>query len=156
MLRPEAGQTAPAVLWQAKGKNEKNSLALQSIISTPFLENDCIYGVCSYGQLRALKAENGERLWETFAATGGKEMRWANAFLVKNGDLFFVPNEQGDLIIAKLSAKGYEEISRANLLKPTNTAAGRPVVWSHPAFANRCVYARNDEEIVCASLAEKP
>jgi hypothetical protein len=26
-------------------------------------------------------------------------------------------------------------------------------VWSHPAFAHRCVYARNDKEILCASLA---
>jgi outer membrane protein assembly factor BamB len=26
------------------------------------------------------------------------------------------------------------------------------VVWSHPAYANRCVFARNDQEIVCASL----
>jgi hypothetical protein len=38
-------------------------------------------------------------------------------------------------------------------LKPTNRMAGRPVVWSHPAFANRCMYARNDQEIVCVKLA---
>jgi hypothetical protein len=27
------------------------------------------------------------------------------------------------------------------------------VNWSHPAYANRHIYARNDEEIICASLA---
>jgi len=27
------------------------------------------------------------------------------------------------------------------------------VVWSHPAFANKSMFARNDEEIVCVSLA---
>jgi len=27
------------------------------------------------------------------------------------------------------------------------------VCWSHPAFAYRCVFARNDREVVCASLA---
>jgi hypothetical protein len=27
------------------------------------------------------------------------------------------------------------------------------VVWSHPAFAGRCVFARNDKELVCVSLA---
>jgi hypothetical protein len=27
------------------------------------------------------------------------------------------------------------------------------VVWSHPAFANRCVDARNDQEIVGVNLA---
>jgi hypothetical protein len=112
--------------------------------------------VCSYGQLRCLKADTGERIWETLKATtpDGKEMRWANAFIVKNGDRFFLFNEKGDLIIAKLSPKGYEEVSRAHLLEPTNTAAGRDVLWSHPAFANRSMYARNDQEIISVSLAE--
>ena len=32
-------------------------------------------------------------------------------------------------------------------------AFGRDVVWSHPAYADKCVFARNDKEIVCASLA---
>ena len=86
--------------------------------------------------------------------TGGSEARWANAFIIKNGDRFFLFNEKGDLIIAKLSPSGYEEISRAHLLEPTNTAEKRYVVWSHPAFANRSVYARNDKEIVCALLAK--
>ncbi len=83
-------------------------------------------------------------------------MRWGNAFLVPQGDRTFLFNEKGDLIIARLTPKGYEEISRANILEPTNTMApppGRRVLWSHPAFANRCCYARNDREIVCVSLA---
>ena len=121
----------------------------------PFIQDGHIYGVCSYGQLRCLKLETGERLWETMAATtGGPLVRWANAFIIKNADRFFLANEQGDLIIAKLSPKGYEEISRATLLKPTTTDPRRPVVWSHPAFANKCVFMRNDEEIICASLAK--
>jgi hypothetical protein len=27
------------------------------------------------------------------------------------------------------------------------------VVWSHPSYADKCVFAINDREIVCASLA---
>ena len=93
----------------------------------PFLEDGYIYGVCSYGQLRCLKADTGERVWETFqATTSGEPVRWANAFIVKNGERFFLFNEKGDLIIAKLSPRGYEEISRAHLLEPTGTPrAGR-------------------------------
>ena len=72
---------------------------------------------------------------------------------MKHGGRLFLFNEKGDLIIAKLSRQGYEEISRANLLQPDNPSAGRAVVWSHPAFANRSLYAQNDQEIVCASLA---
>ena len=32
-------------------------------------------------------------------------------------------------------------------------AGGSKVIWSHPAFANRRLYARNDHEIICVSLA---
>jgi hypothetical protein len=67
-------------------------------------------------------------------------------------------NERGELIIAKLSPAGFEEISRAKLLEPTTDQLPRReggVCWSHPAFANRCVYARSDKELVCASLAKE-
>lgn len=67
----------------------------------------------------------------------------------------FIANELGELILAELSPEEYREISRAKLLEPTNRDAGRPVVWSHPAFANRSVYWRNDKELVCASLANE-
>jgi hypothetical protein len=60
------------------------------------------------------------------------------------------------LIIAKLSPKGYEEISRAQVLDPTTAQLPQRggVCWSHPAFANRCLFARNDKELICVSLAE--
>ncbi len=154
MMRLDPAKPAATKLWASKKASEKETDALHSIIATPFLEDGFIYGVCSYGQLRCLKAETGERVWETLAATtNGKPVRWATAFLVKNGARFFLFNEKGDLIIAKLTPGGYEEISRAHLLDPTNSDPGRPVVWSHPAFANRSVYARNDKELVCVSLA---
>jgi outer membrane protein assembly factor BamB len=124
--------------------------------STPFLEDGMIYGNdCQTGNLRGVKLENGERLWDTYApTTGGRDrVSHGTAFLVKNGDRFFLFNEKGELIIARLSPKGYEEVSRCKLLEPTGDAFGRHVVWSHPAFAGRCVFARNDKELVCASLA---
>jgi outer membrane protein assembly factor BamB len=72
---------------------------------------------------------------------------------VAQGGRYFLFNEQGDLLIARLTPERYEEVSRVRLLEPNNHDARRPVVWSHPAFANRNIYARNDAEIVCASLA---
>jgi len=56
---------------------------------------------------------------------------------MEHGDRFFLANERGDLIIARLSPKVYQEISRAHLIEPTGEAAGRPGVWSHSAFARR-------------------
>jgi len=154
MMRCATDRPDAKLLWRGQSNSEMKTDGLHSIISTPFLEDGHIYGVCSYGQLRCLKAQTGERLWETFAATtDGHPVRWANAFLIKNGEVFFLPNEQGDLIIAQLSPEGYKELSRAHLLDPLNRDPGRRVVWSHPAFANRCVYTRNDQEIASFSLA---
>src|SRR5262249_24256758 len=159
MLRFESKASKPVVLWKGKSQSEQpdRTDGLHSIMPTPFLKDGYVYGVCSYGQLRCLKAETGERIWETLAATGGQQERWGNAFLTEQGDRFFLFNEKGDLIIARLSPRGYEEIDRAHILEPTNHMAGRPVVWSHPAFANRSMYVRNDKEIVCVALAaERP
>jgi outer membrane protein assembly factor BamB len=158
MLKLAGDRPAASVLWKGKSNSEQPRLTdgLHSIMPTPFIKDGYIYGVCSYGQLRCLKADTGERIWETLRATGSEQTpaeRWANVFLVAQGDRFFLFNEKGDLIIARLTPKGYDEIGRAHLLEPTNRMVDRPVVWTHPAFANRSVFARNDKEIICASLA---
>jgi outer membrane protein assembly factor BamB len=156
MLRMDPDKPAATVEWRTEKMDEKNTTHLNAVMCTPFLQSGYIYGVCSYGQLRCLKIQTGERVWETFkATTSGRPVRWANAFIVWNGDRFFLFNELGDLIMARMTPLGYQEISRAHLLEPTGNAAGRPVVWSHPAFANRHVYARNDKEIICADLSLK-
>lgn len=154
LLRLDSARPAAAAVWQTRQVSESKTTHLNAILCTPFLEDGYIYGVCSYGQLRCLKAATGERLWETFkATTSGEPVRWANAFIVRNGSRFFLFNEKGELIIARLTPKGYEEISRARILEPANSDPGRHVVWSHPAFANRRMYARNDKELVCVDLA---
>ena len=159
MLQLSKDKPGATMLWRGSSNSEKNTDKLHSIISTPVIEDGYIYGVCSFGQLRCLREDTGERVWESFDATGttgdvgGQKDRWRTAFIIKNGKRFFLFNEQGDLIIAHLTPKGYEEVGRAHLLDPTNHNPARGVVWSHPAFANKCIYARNDKEIVCYSLA---
>lgn len=147
-------QTKPAaeVAWRGKPKT-----AVYSCNSTPFLEDGVIYGNdCQTGKLIAAQVADGERLWETYDATGGGSSRISHgtAFIVKHKDRFFLFNEKGDLLLARLSRAGYEELGRFHVLEPTNEAFGRPVVWTHPAFAEKCVFARNDKELVCVSLAE--
>ena len=154
MMQMSKNEPKAEVAWKAKGRNERNTQQLHAIMCTPHLEDGYIYGVCSYGQFRCLKIDTGQRVWESFKPVYGSSGRWANAFLVKHQDRFFIHNEKGELIIAKLSPKGYEEISRAKLIEPTASAQGRQIVWSHPAFANRSIYLRNDKEIRCFSLAK--
>jgi outer membrane protein assembly factor BamB len=152
LLKLAADRPAAEVAWQGT----KNT-AVYPINSTPFLEAGYIYGVCQESELRCVKLQTGERLWETLAPTlGERRGRAGTAFLVKNSDRFFLFNETGYLIIAQLSPKGYKEMGRRQLLEPTGLAFGRDVVWSHPAFANHCIYARNDKELICVSLAASP
>lgn len=159
MLEFQPGQAKPSVLWKGKSNQElpDKTDGLHSIMPTPIFQDGHIYGICSYGELRCLKADTGERVWESLQLTGSKKGpadRWNNAFLVPQGDRYLFFTEKGDLVTGKLSPKGYEETSRQHILDPDNKMArGRLVVWSHPAFANKCVYARNDREIVCVSLA---
>ncbi len=155
LLRFEAGKDEPSIVWATAKMSERDTAHLNCTMNTPFIEDGYVYGACSYGQYRCLRLETGERLWETFAPTSGKSERWGNCFTVKNGNRFFLFSEKGELVIARLSSKGYEEIDRAKVIEPTNTDPGRPVVWCHPAFANRRMYVRNDREMVCVDLAAK-
>jgi outer membrane protein assembly factor BamB len=153
LMRLSPGEPKAQLIWKGRSDNEVKTDGLHCVMGTPVMEDGYIYGVCSYGQLRCLKLDTAERLWETFTPVRGKATRWGTSFIVKNGNRYFLWNELGDLIIAKLSPSGYEEISRAHLMEPTNRDAGRMVVWSHPAFANKSMYARNDQELIRVDLA---
>jgi len=143
-------------LWQRGGPSEKETDALQSIISTPIIRNGYIYGVDSYGELRCLDLRTGDRLWEDLSAV--PRARWATIHFVDHGDDVWMFNERGELIISKLSPKGFTEISRAKLIEPTRDqlpSRRGGVAWAHPAFANRHVFARNDKALVCVDLSAR-
>jgi len=145
------GDGEPKTVGKGNSSSEIRTHGLNSMMSTPLVTENHIFGVCSYGQLRCLDAKTGKRVWETFDATG--HGRWWNAFLVPNGDKVFLHNEQGELIVAELSAEGYKEISRSLLIEPTRPVQRRMTIWSHPAFAMKSVFARNDKEIVRVNLS---
>ena len=158
MLLDLAGQAA-RMLWKGKSDNEVNTDGLHAVINTPVIDGDYIYGICSYGQFRCLNLKTGERIWETMAVTK-ENARWASGIIVRQGDRYFINNDRGELIIAKLSPQSYQEISRTQLIKPTTNSGNRrelgAVNWSHPAYANRHIVARNDEEIISVSLEKQP
>ncbi len=151
LLKLDSKKPAAEVVWRGK-----NDTAVYPANSTPIIDdNGILYGAdCKGGQLRGIDLKTGKRLWESFApTTGTRRGAHGTVYLVKNGDRHVLYSETGDLILAKLSAKGYNEISRTHLLDPTGECFGREVVWSYPAFANKCVFCRNDKELICVSLA---
>lgn len=154
LLKLRQDKLAVEKIWRQMGEDEKNTKALHSIISTPFIRGDHIYGCCSYGQLRCLDLMTGERVWESLDAV--PKARWATIHFIETGNNVWMFNERGELIIADLSPSGFREISRAKLIDPTTSQLPRRggVCWSHPAFADKHVYARNDNELLCANLAK--
>ncbi len=156
-LMVQLGATSPVAqkLWATVGATERNTQALQCMISTPVMRDGYIYGVDSYGELRCLEAATGKRVWEDQTAT--PRARWSNIHMVVQRDRIWMFNERGELVIAKLSPEGFHELSRAKLIEPTTAQLRQRggVCWSHPAFANQHVFARNDKEMVCASLAQE-
>ena len=155
MIDLGADGVTPTVLWTtAPGNNDLKNDSIHSIMPTPIVTDDFIYGISSYGQLRCLKTDTGEMVWETLDATG--KGRWWNAFLIPHGEMsgerVYIANEQGELITAELSGEGYHEISRAKLIEPLQPIQRRMTVWSHPAFALQSVFARNDKELIRVDL----
>jgi outer membrane protein assembly factor BamB len=150
-----ATEPAARVIWRGEPKT-----AVYCANSTPFIAGDVLYGCdCETGFLTAVDLKTGDRLWETGGPTmGSRRGRHGTAFLVRQepseAGRTWLFSETGDLILARLTPEKYEELGRVHLLDPTNECFGREVVWSHPAFANRCIFARNDRELVCGSLAE--
>lgn len=153
VLRVDPERPATTKVWRRQGQSERMTDALHCMISTPYVSDGHVYGVDSYGQFRCLELATGDRLWENAELTA--QERWGNAHLVSNGDRLWVFNELGELIICQVSPKGYTEIDRAKLIRPTlkQLAKRGGVAWSHPAFAERRIFIRNDEEILCADLA---
>jgi outer membrane protein assembly factor BamB len=155
LLQLDPDKPAAEVVWRA-GKNQ----SVFPLNSDPHLRDGVIYGVD--GETSALIAasmEDGARLWSDRSATLAKDAaeraRHGSAFLVHHAaqDQFWIMSETGDLILAQLRKSGYQEIGRQHLLAPTNEAWGRKVLWSHPAFALRSVFARNDREIIRVDLS---
>ncbi len=156
MLEVDPQRLAVTKTWQRRGASAKQSDGLHSLISTPLIIGDYVYGVDGYGEVRCLKAASGERVWEDLTAV--PKARWSTIHAVRNGERVWMFNERGELLITRLSPKGLEIVSRAQLIEPTRDQLNQRggVCWAHPAFAYKHVFARNDEALVCASLERQP
>ena len=153
LLKIDADKLAVEKVWRRKGESERKTDSLHCCISTPLIQGDYIYGVDSYGELRCLELLTGDRVWESLNAV--PKDRWSNIHMVRNEDKIWMFNERGELIISKLSPKGFHEISRTKIIEPTEGQLGQRggVCWSHPAYANKRVYVRNDRELLCIELS---
>ena len=156
LIKLESESPKAKLLWS--DQNPKKAVHCSN--STPMFVDGTIYGTdCIVGALMAVNAKDGSRLWQTFEATDPSEdrmLRHGTAFLTRVGDSdrYFVMSETGDLMMARLTPEKFESLGRFKTVEPTEEAFGRAVVWSHPAYANRTAYIRNDKEIIAVDLTK--
>lgn len=154
LFRLARDRPAVDVVWE-RGRRPRTEDTLHPVIPDPLVMNGLVIGVQTDGELRCLDLMTGKRQWETIEAM---PKAWhATMHLVRageTGDRAWIFTEEGNLILARLTAEKYEELTRARLLQPTleQGPRGRAVTWAHPAFAYRHVFARSDRELVCADL----
>jgi outer membrane protein assembly factor BamB len=150
LLELDPQQPQVKEVWRDRGRD-----AISPVNVQPIIDGDLIFGCDESGDLCCLEIPSGKRLWATPQPVSARRVGSGTAFIVKQGDKYWLFTENGELVIARMDRDGYHEIDRAKLLEATNNAFGRPVVWSMPAFANRHIYVRNDSEIICVDLGAK-
>ncbi len=156
MVRAPHDELTSSQVWRAIGRDEQHTESLHAMIGTPIVMDGYIYGADSYGELRCLNALTGERIWEDLTAV--PKQRWATIHMVQQAgtDRVWMFNERGELLITKLSHNGLTILSRCQVIEPTTVQLPQRggVCWTHPAFAEKSIFVRNDNRIVRASLAK--
>lgn len=149
LLELASDKPAVTALWA-----NENRKGISPVNVQPIVDGDYLYGYDQRGTLYGIRIEDGERVWESNDALGGRPAGTDTAFITRHQNRYFFFTEKGDLIIAKLSPEGYEEIDRAHVIEPTGQAFGRPVVWSAPAYANKTAFIRNDKQLIAVDLSK--
>jgi outer membrane protein assembly factor BamB len=136
-FRLEEGGTRPEMLWQGR--------KLSCLMSTPLYRDGYVYALDRRDGLKCIELRTGTIKWEGVHIT--PKGRNPQATLVWTGEpalmraLIF--NELGELVLARLAPEGYRQLAKVAVIDGT---------WAHPAYADGCVFARNDKEILCLPL----
>jgi outer membrane protein assembly factor BamB len=136
-VRLDARGQNPEVVWEGK--------QLSLLMSTALVRNGHAFALDRFRGLKCIDLRTGSVKWEGEHVTP----RGTNpqASLVWAGEKALILNEKDELLLARLTPEGFRNFGKAAIL------GGQ--VWAHPAYANGCVFARSDAEIVCVPLADK-
>jgi len=153
MLKLSDDKPGVSILWSETVRASRIRL---SDTSTALIQDGLVFCPTSKGQIRCLDAATGKQLWQAERVTqpkGGASIHLTAAPGIPG---VFLCTDEGDLILSQLNASGYKEISRVHLLDSTSDYGAQKMAWAAPACAGRCVFARNDKELVRVSLATAP
>ncbi len=153
-LTLDQDQPAATVAWQTKNTYPKPVEGLNAVMTSLLVRDGHIYGIAGMGELVCQKLATGEIVRTGNEIFGDKPAFCGAVFWVDAGEHVYGLTDQGDFVVLKLTPEKCEVLASAHVLEPTHAARGRRAVWSHPAFAGKHVYLKNDKEIVCLLLAK--
>ena len=153
MLRLHRDQPGASILWP----DELRPLRIYvSDTSTPLLQDGLVFSPTRKGELLCLDAATGKQLWQTNGISESTSGASIHITAVPGIHGAFLFTDRGDLVLCRLTVAGYQELGRSHLLEPTADYGQHKMAWVPPAYSGQRVFARNDKELVCASLAPDP
>lgn len=139
-LKP-AGETFDvSEVWTSHGP----SSVMRNEWQTSILLDDHLYGFDNVGpagpvtHFNCIEIATGKRVWQ--------QQRFGKGNLIAADGKLFISTIKGELIVARVSPKGYEELGRATVIESTRQA---------PALAGGLLYLRDGREIVCLDVRER-
>jgi outer membrane protein assembly factor BamB len=134
------------------------SKQLRGLMAQPLHRDGHVYTIDKGFGLTCFELKTGKKQWDDDnQLTPSGRNPHASIVWLNDGDRALALNSAGELILCRLRPNGYEEQSRAKVLKGN--------VWGHPGFADRFLFAKTDGaeawrkagqcEIVCVDLIGK-
>ena len=152
----EVTPDGPHEVWSTESDNRHEN-DLNTIMTTPVVVDGHLVGLAGNGEIRCIDIKSQEVKWRNEQVLGVEGLSqaargFAALFWVENNGRYFIFTDQGELIIAKMTTSGFEELDKAQLVETTATTRGRDYVWCQPAFAGGMMFVRNEKEMVCVDL----
>lgn len=146
-VRLGAAPTDAALAWE-------DNRHLRGVMSQPLYRESHVYTMDKKLGLVCFELKTARKVWDDHRLTAKSSNPHASMMWLGDGDRALLLNAEGELILARLGPKGYDEQSR------TRAVPGR--VWGHPAFSRGLMFVKSDGgerwttkgEIACIRLAD--
>ena len=130
--RRQNGRWTTETIWETS--------EVSMFMSNPVLAGDTLFGMSHLrsGQFFALDAVSGATLWRT----EGREA--TNSAVVMAGDLLFLLNNDGDLIVARTNRTGFTQVTRYEVSDSST--------WAQPTISGNRLFIKDESSVTLWSV----
>lgn len=136
-LKPSGSLFDVEAVWTSHGPRS----VLRNEWQTSILLDGHLYGFDNVGgagpvsHLTCVKADTGERVWQ--------QLRFGKGNLIAADGKLFIVMINGELVVARATPQGYQELGRSTVIGLTRQA---------PSLSDGLLFLRDNQEIVCLDV----